>query len=700
MRRSIVVLVAASLLTGCARGPGGEPLRDAAELAAAESGVPADLLLATGWTSSGLTMRDGAGGRIGLMGIPDSVLEADHPARSRLRENVMAGALRLAAFGEEERSPPLDSPASWRPALRRWSALGDPGLDDAWADAVLDVLRFGLEVTILGERVSIPPQQLGADTLSSVSSAMTAGSPVAFVPAHPANWTPGRFGAPDCIVVHVVQGSYWGAISWFQNPAAAVSAHYVVRSADGEITQTLAEWDTAWHAGNWLYNDDCIGIEHEGWVSDPAWFTEESYRSSALLVRDIATRWGIPLDRQHVFGHVEVPNQVSFHSDPGPHWDWGRYMDLVTGDEHELEASFVGQAASTFTPTVGEPFTFSFTLKNDGVLAWSDDGSDAPGRSVRLGFTGGESFAVPPRVSVSSASTAHVAPGGAVTFTLSGKAPTQPGRYRSHWRLVSEAVAWFGPDLWLEFDVLPATGLAAEFVGQTFAKSDVRPGAPVDFTFTLKNSGTKPWRDTGALLEAQSVRLGHIGGERFSIASRVSIGAATDTWVMPGETTTFPMHGIAPSIPGVWRTRWRPVSEGVAWFGPELWLDFTVLDVPGLAAEFRGQGASTFSPPRGQPFTFWFTVENTGSNSWVDWEILEEGRAVRLGHIAGPAFGLPERISLDFATRTDVHPEETTTFVLHGVAPATPGKYRTTWRLVSEAVAWYGPEMWLEFDVQ
>lgn len=689
MRRLAVAFV---LVVGCARPPE-TPLRDAAEIAEAESGAPADLLLAIGWTSSRLQMRDGVGDRAGVMGIPlDELPEAAlaagvsvEAARSSLRDNVRAGAARLA----------LHEHASAHSALLRYAgARAEPALDESFAAAVLDVLRYGLEVTIGGERVVIAPRQLGSDTLSPASNAATAGVPAGFVQAHPANWTPGRNGAPDCIVVHVVQGSYWGAISWFQNPASGVSAHYVVRSSDGEIMQTLAEWDTAWHAGNWLYNDDCIGIEHEGWVSDPAWFTDASYRSSALLVRDIAARWGIPVDRAHVFGHVEVPQAT--HTDPGPWWDWDRYMDLVTGASDDLAASFVGQNASTFSPTVGEPFTFTFTVKNDGLLSWSDDGSNLPGRSVRLGFAGGESFQLPTRIGIG----AEIAPGGTKTFTLTGRAPTAPGRYRTRWQLVSEAVAWFGPEMWLEFDVLPATGLSAEFVGQTFAKSEVRPGAPVDFTFTVRNTGTKAWTDTNTILEAQAVRLGHAGGDAFSLPSRISVNAASDSVVVPGETTTFSLHGIAPSMPGTRRTRWRPVSEGIAWFGPEMWLDFTVLDLPGLAAEFQGQGASTFAPMRGQSFTFWFSVKNTGTNSWVDWDVLEEGRAVRLGHIAGPSFGLPSRVSLDAATLTDVHPEESTTFVMTGVPPQTPGKHRTTWRLVSEMVAWYGPEMWLEFDVQ
>ncbi len=95
-----------------------------------------------------------------------------------------------------------------------------------------------------------------------------------------------------------------GAISWFQNRQSQVSAHYVIRSSDGQITQMVEENDTAWHGRNW--NGRSIGIEHEGWVDQPRWFTDAMYRSSAALTREICQRWGVPMDRRHILGHVEL----------------------------------------------------------------------------------------------------------------------------------------------------------------------------------------------------------------------------------------------------------------------------------------------------------------------------------------------------------------------------------------------------------
>lgn len=131
----------------------------------------------------------------------------------------------------------------------------------------------------------------------------------------------------DRVVIHVTQESYTDTLGIFRNPAKQVSAHYVVRSADGHVAQCVREADVAWHAGNWGYNTRSVGIEHEGWVDKPAYFTDALYEMSAVLTADVCERYGIPRDRKHIIGHYEVPG--TDHTDPGPYWDWARYMRMV-----------------------------------------------------------------------------------------------------------------------------------------------------------------------------------------------------------------------------------------------------------------------------------------------------------------------------------------------------------------------------------
>ncbi len=151
------------------------------------------------------------------------------------------------------------------------------------------------------------------------------------------------------IVLHDTEGSYDGTLAWFQDPAAYTSAHYVIRSADGHVTQMVRTSDVAWHAGNSLINAQSIGIEQEGYAAEgTAWFTDALYENTAALVRYLAARYRIPLDREHILGHDDVANQKRFeesHTDPGPYWDWDRFMRLL-----HAPAAEPGRALVTIAP--------------------------------------------------------------------------------------------------------------------------------------------------------------------------------------------------------------------------------------------------------------------------------------------------------------------------------------------------------------
>ena len=190
-----------------------------------------------------------------------------------------------------------------------------------------------------------------------------------WTPAGTCNYTAGRGGhSVSAVTIHYTQGTYASAIAWFRNctyngVGARASAHYVVRSIDGQITQMVREADKAWHVGN--SNPYTIGIEHEAYGDIASYFTPEMYHSSARLVRDICDRNGISPHRMFyrdtlddgtvlnsglhslggenacvkIRGHQHFPNQS--HTDPGPYWNWNYYYKLVNDDTPvtRLEAS-------------------------------------------------------------------------------------------------------------------------------------------------------------------------------------------------------------------------------------------------------------------------------------------------------------------------------------------------------------------------
>ena len=153
----------------------------------------------------------------------------------------------------------------------------------------------------------------------------------------------GRNGSQiSAVTIHTVQGTYAGAISWGLNCNAQVSYHYVVRSSDGQVTQMVLESNKAWHVGN--ENSYTVGIEHEGYVSNAAWYTPSLYQSSANLVKDITqSGYGINPKRTYdgagststqllgncirIKGHQHYANQS--HTDPGIHWNWNKFYGLI-----------------------------------------------------------------------------------------------------------------------------------------------------------------------------------------------------------------------------------------------------------------------------------------------------------------------------------------------------------------------------------
>src|SRR5262245_30179558 len=87
----------------------------------------------------------------------------------------------------------------------------------------------------------------------------------AWRPASSANYTASGARTINRIVIHEAEGSATATWSWFQNPAAQASAHYVV-DTDASVIQMLRDQDIGWHAGNWSYNQTSIGIEQAGFT--------------------------------------------------------------------------------------------------------------------------------------------------------------------------------------------------------------------------------------------------------------------------------------------------------------------------------------------------------------------------------------------------------------------------------------------------
>ncbi|MCC5877981.1 MAG: N-acetylmuramoyl-L-alanine amidase, partial [Candidatus Sumerlaeia bacterium] len=214
--------------------------------------------------------------------------------------------------------------------------------------------------------------------------------PAIWNPADSSNYNTGRGGnSIDYWVNHWIGiGTYAGTISWFKNPSANVSSHFVVRNSDGQITQMVRIADTSWHAGNSLMNRRSIGVEHEAIESNPGmWNSMPMLEASATMCRYFTDLYGIPRTRSYIIGHNEVPRATTC---PGP-LPWDLYMSLVNADEgigfrnrlrnpgfEEGTEHWVSPAATNFTvsATSWQGQYAGFISRADGYhTIWQNPGS-------------------------------------------------------------------------------------------------------------------------------------------------------------------------------------------------------------------------------------------------------------------------------------------------------------------------------------
>ncbi|ONI69751.1 N-acetylmuramoyl-L-alanine amidase [Kribbella sp. ALI-6-A] len=291
-----------------------------------------------------------------LTGLDPAALRTDAAA------NVAGGAALLASYQKSLGLPvgADTSAADWYAAVAQYSGSSDRVGASTFADDVYAILARGAaRTTNVGQQVSMPalkvtPQREQLSRLKLSGAARdTAASDVECPTQLNCEWLPAPYqvtapgdygnhdlanrpktGKIDYIVIHDTETSWQGTLNLVQDPTY-VSWQYTMRSSDGYTWQHVKAKDVAWHAGNWYVNMHSIGIEHEGFAAQGAtWYTEALYRNSARLVKYLAKKNNIPLDRAHIIGHDQIPGTLpstvaGMHWDPGPYWDWEHYFDLL-----------------------------------------------------------------------------------------------------------------------------------------------------------------------------------------------------------------------------------------------------------------------------------------------------------------------------------------------------------------------------------
>jgi hypothetical protein len=266
-----------------------------------------------------------------------------------------AGILVLAELGGETGAR-SDDLASWRAAVGKLSGYRDAAQMDDYAARVFAVLTYGgrfplrdgawltleahrelAQLQFLAPPAPPPmvefPGAIWADTSCTGKCNTTREQPI------------------DAILIHDTEGGWDASMATLQfDPGKSV--HYLIDRDGSRVAQFIPEAYNGWHAGNSCWNNRSIGIEHVGFAGDP--YAAELYEKSAELVKSILQRYpAIPLDREHIVGHYQVPAGSSCvpacaahlaeceespdfggsgnHRDPGYTFQWCQYMERLGG---------------------------------------------------------------------------------------------------------------------------------------------------------------------------------------------------------------------------------------------------------------------------------------------------------------------------------------------------------------------------------
>lgn len=163
-----------------------------------------------------------------------------------------------------------------------------------------------------------------------------------------------RIGKPAYFVIHRMQGSYEGTLSWFQNPKSEVSADECINKPGSKVCvfNTAATRMKCWQVGN--ANSLVMGVEIEGFEGqDESTLTDGFYDELAsrliLMQKRVKETYGVIIPLKHsltkgtpgIVGH----NQIAQWYGGSNHTDGTafRYARLERSIQEQLTPQYVAE---------------------------------------------------------------------------------------------------------------------------------------------------------------------------------------------------------------------------------------------------------------------------------------------------------------------------------------------------------------------
>ncbi len=338
--------------------PGVSTIQKYFSQASKEFKVPVQLLMVIGqiennWTQTGPTVDQGWGimhlvknnycNTLGeaskLINVSEQVLKDD------AFQNIRGAAALIAKYAGKGKKR-YRTTEDWFAAVARFSGLINQDLRNSQAMTYYETLKKGVQsATIWDETIIISPDRtINLITLqrfvkkkSNLNTKSTEYGPALTNLAPNCNYATGRTHTIDTWVMHYVgTGTYAGAISWFLNCSASVSAHFVIRSSDGEITQCVSVANTAWHCGvsGYPYNNSrSIGIEHEATAANPGlWNSIPMLQASATMACYFKNIYDFPATQNTspgICGHNSMPGTSTACPGALPWSTWFSYFNVA-----------------------------------------------------------------------------------------------------------------------------------------------------------------------------------------------------------------------------------------------------------------------------------------------------------------------------------------------------------------------------------
>jgi len=308
--------------------------------AALEFHVPVSILKATAQVQSNWAqVSESIYGSWGVMGIIEnnathqlttaaSLLQVNiAEIKNDAKTNIRAAAALLASY----QLTPAVNLEDWFDAVKKLTGLISNDMQTELAIRIFNVMKNGCKsVSLWGEIISIDPVDVALrqnilDPEPSYGQFPEGGGPTIEAVDYPLaieNYTtctsnfgtrPVGYDIKYYFVHYVATGTYQGAIDWFKNCTSGVSAHYVVKNSDGQVSQVVREADRAFSQGVSEYNNNGIGVEHEVLATNlTMWDSEPMLAGAAALAADVCDRNSIPKIRRitngdrGIYGHSDV----------------------------------------------------------------------------------------------------------------------------------------------------------------------------------------------------------------------------------------------------------------------------------------------------------------------------------------------------------------------------------------------------------